>query len=103
MKIKNENKKDFIQGWFWKKSIEFDVYTYPNGITKIQHPPLFYKTHKKTQPDSLRINKGIKYFQKNNSSSILVLDAKNKLVLLRFKKQIGIKYNKKDIEKFTIR
>ena len=31
------------------------------------------------------------------------LDAKNKLVLLRFKKPIGIKYNKKDIEKFTIR
>ena len=31
------------------------------------------------------------------------LDAKNKLVLLRFKKPIGIKYNKKDIEKFCIR
>ena len=31
------------------------------------------------------------------------LDAKNKLVLLRFKKPIGIKYNKRDIEKFTIR
>ncbi len=30
------------------------------------------------------------------------LDAKNKLVLLRFKKPIGIKYNKKDIEKFCI-
>jgi hypothetical protein len=31
------------------------------------------------------------------------LDAKNKLVLLRFKKPIGIKYNKKDIEKFVIK
>ena len=31
------------------------------------------------------------------------LDAKNKLVLLRFKKPIGIKYNKKDIEKFCIK
>ena len=31
------------------------------------------------------------------------LDAKNKLVLLRFKKPIGIKYNKRDIEKFCIR
>ena len=38
-----------------------------------------------------------------DSDDMRFLDAKNKLVLLRFKKPIGIKYNKKDIEKFTIR
>ena len=39
----------------------------------------------------------------NERGDMRFLDAKNKLVLLRFKKPIGIKYNKKDIEKFTIR
>ena len=39
----------------------------------------------------------------NERGDMRFLDAKNKLVLLRFKKPIGIKYNKRDIEKFTIR
>ena len=39
----------------------------------------------------------------NDRGDMRFLDAKNKLVLLRFKKPIGIKYNKKDIEKFCIR
>tara|TARA_A100000164_G_scaffold377402_1_gene416496 strand:+ start:519 stop:1433 length:915 start_codon:yes stop_codon:yes gene_type:complete len=39
----------------------------------------------------------------NERGDMRFLDAKNKLVLLRFKKPIGIKYNKKDIEKFCIR
>ena len=38
----------------------------------------------------------------NERGDMRFLDAKNKLVLLRFKKPIGIKYNKKDIEKFCI-
>ena len=39
----------------------------------------------------------------NDRGDMRFLDAKNKLVLLRFKKPIGIKYNKKDIEKFCIK
>ena len=39
----------------------------------------------------------------NDRGDMRFLDAKNKLVLLRFKKPIGIKYNKRDIEKFCIK
>jgi len=39
----------------------------------------------------------------NERGDMRFLDAKNKLVLLRFKKPYNVNYTKKDIEKFTIR
>ena len=70
-----------------QKSIEFDVYTYPNGMTKIQHPPMFYKYHNK--PLTLTLNKGLEYFEKGDPNTILVLDIKSKLGLKKINKVVN--------------
>lgn len=71
----------------FSRSIEFDVYveTVAEGSApkaRIQHPPRFYRPHTdRPLPPNLPLSDALDLFEKGDSRSVLVLDAKSRAAL----------------------